>query len=161
MRRPIGQVKKEIRTLGLDTCNPRSVVGVIVRGGLYLDGVVSFPHAQNEPARNCAERIIELRYFPELRAMMLHDPKDQLNSKLLERVTKLPTIAISKGRPRHGRSYRVFQGKLGRIWVKTWLESPAFGKIFSVSWTIEKLPEPVRIAHLLAKQGVPRGPPMR
>ncbi len=115
MRRPIGQVKKEIRTLGLDTCNPRSVVGVIVRGGLYLDGVVSFPHAQNEPARNCAERIIELRYFPELRAMMLHDPKDQLDSKLLERVTKLPTIAISKGRPRHGRSYRVFQGKLGRI----------------------------------------------
>src|SRR2546430_4438487 len=81
MRRPIGQVKKEIRTLGLDTCNPRSVVGVIVRGGLYLDGVVSFPHAQNEPARNCAERIIELRYFPELRAMMLHDPKDQLEDR--------------------------------------------------------------------------------
>src|SRR5207237_6310922 len=125
-------------TLGLDTFNPRSVVGVTGRGRLCLDGVVSFTHAQNEPARNCAERIIELRHFPELRAIMLHDPKDQLDSKLLERVTKLPTIAISKGRPRHGRSYRVFQRKLGRIWVKTRLESPAFGKIFSVSWTIEK-----------------------
>src|SRR5437667_11422150 len=100
MRRPIGQVKKEIRTLGLDTCNPRSVVGVIVRGGLYLDGVVSFPHAQNEAVRNCTERLSELRYFPELRAMMLDDPKEQLDSKLLERVNKLQTMAVFKGHPR-------------------------------------------------------------
>src|SRR2546429_9742817 len=104
MRRPIGQVKKEIRTLGLDTCNPRSVVGVIVRGGLYLDGVVSFPHAQNQPARNCAERILGLRTFPELRAFILHEPKAQLNSKLLVTETKLPTIALSTERQSQVRS---------------------------------------------------------
>src|SRR5438309_2238044 len=36
-------VKKEIRTLGLDLCNPQHLVGAIVRGGVYMDGVEVFP----------------------------------------------------------------------------------------------------------------------
>ena len=151
MIRPIGAVKKEIRTLGLDTCNPRLSVGVIVRGGLYLDGVIPFPSYPNDASRMCAKRIIESAYFPELRVIMLHDPNDELDSTVMEKVTKLPTIAISKDRPNHGRGYYGFQGDLGRLWVKTRLESTTLKKILSVSWTVDKLPEPLRVAHLLAK----------
>src|SRR5207245_11174283 len=103
MRRPIGQVKKEIRTLGLDTCNPRFTVGVIVRGGLYLDGVVPFRSSRNDASRRFARRIIESAYFPELRAIMLHDPDSQVDTTAVERLTGLPTIVISESKPDHAR----------------------------------------------------------
>ena len=161
MTLPIGTIKKEIRTIGLDTCNPKLIVGVIVRGGLYLDGVVSFPSYRNGTSRRFAKRIIESAYFPELRAIMLHDSNDQLDSTMVESLTKLPTIVISKTKPNPGRGYRGFQGDLGLLWLKTRLEPTTLKKIFSVSWTINKLPEPLRVAHLLAKLKVQRGTLMR
>lgn len=151
MIRPIGTIKKEVRTLGLDTCNPSLIVGVIIRGGLYMDGLISFPTDPNDASRECAKRIIESAYFPELRAIMLHDPNEQLDSRSVERVTNLPTMAISKDKPNRGSGYYGFQGDLGRLWVKTRLESTTLKKVLSVSWTIDKLPEPLRVAHLLCK----------
>src|SRR6266566_1942021 len=118
MIRPIGTVKKEIRSLGLDTCNPRSTIGVIVRGGTYLDGVVSFPSSRNNASR---------------------------------------TLVNSNDKPNDGRGYQCFQGDLGRLWVKTRLESATLKKILSVSWTTGKLPEPLRLAHFLAKLKVQKG----
>jgi endonuclease V-like protein UPF0215 family len=151
MIRSIGTVKREVRTLGLDTCNPNLTVGVIGRGGVYLDGVISFPSDPKGASRRCARRIIESVYFPELKAIMLHNPNEQLDSTLLERVTNLPTMSISKDKPRHHRGYTAFYGSPGRLWVKTRLESITLKTILSVSWTIDSLPEPLRVAHLLAK----------
>src|SRR6266516_3659617 len=132
MTRPIGTIKKEIRTLGLDTCNPRLTIGVIVRGGTYLDGMISFPSSGNDASRMVAKRII-----------------------------KLPTMVISDDKPNDGRGYQCFQGDLGRLWVKTRLESTTLKKILSVSWTTGKLPEPLRVAHLLAKLIAQKGIHMR
>jgi endonuclease V-like protein UPF0215 family len=151
MIRSIGPVKKEFRTLGLDTCNPTLIVGAILRGGLYLDGVVSFPSNRNSPSIEAAEKIIHSAYFPELRAIMLHNPNDQLDPTFIERRTNLPTIAISKDKPRRGKGYTPFQSNHCRLWVKTRLEPSALNRILSVSWTIHNLPEPVRVSHLLAK----------
>lgn len=151
MIRRIGTVKKEIRTLGLDTCNPRLTVAVVGRGGLYLDGVISFPSDPKGASGGCARRIIESAYFPELRAIMLHNPNEQLDSTLLERLTNLTTITISKDKPRHYRGYAAFHGNMGRLWVKTRLESITLKTILCVSWTIDRLPEPLRVAHFLAK----------
>jgi endonuclease V-like protein UPF0215 family len=161
MIRPIGAVKKEIRILGLDTCNHRLTVGTVVRGGLYLDGVASFPAYRNDVSRRVAKRITEWAYFPELRAIMLHDPTDQLDSTALEGLTELPTMVISKDELNHSRGYQRFQGDLGRLWVKTRLEPSSLKKILSVSWTIDKLPEPLRVAHLLARLKVQNGTLMR
>jgi len=151
MTRPVGTIKKEIRILGLDTCNPMLTTGVIVRGGAYLDGVLSIPSSRNDVSRTFAKRIIESAYFPELRAIMVHVPDDQLDPTVVERLTKLPTMVISKDKPNDGRGYQCFQGDLGRLWLKTRLESTTLKKILSVSWTTGKLPEPLRVAHLLAK----------
>src|SRR5438309_11806883 len=114
MIRAIGTVKKEIRSLGLDTCNPRLTIGVIVRGGTYLDGVVSLPSSRNDASRTLAERFIESEYFPELRAIMQYDPDDQLDSTVEERITKLPTIVMSNDRRNDRRGDQCFQGDLGR-----------------------------------------------
>lgn len=161
MIRPIRAVKKEIRTLGLDTCNPRSTVGAVVRGGLYLDGVVSFPSYRNDSSRMLAKRITESPHFPELRAIMLHDPNDQLDPMVVERLTELPTMVISRDKPDRGRGYYGFHGDLGRLWVRTRLESTTLRKMLSISWTIGKLPEPLRIAHLLRKPKVQKAVHMR
>src|SRR5260370_17944039 len=96
MIRPMRAVKEEIRILGLDTCNPGQTVGVVARGGLYLDGVIPFPPNPKNAMKECARRIIDSAYFPELRAVMLHDPGDERDSRSLERITSLPTIQFFK-----------------------------------------------------------------
>jgi hypothetical protein len=151
-------VKEEIRILGLDTCNPGLTIGVVARGGLYLDGVMTFPSNPKNTMKRCARRIVDSAYFPELRAVMIHDPNDERDSRSLETITNLPTIAISKEEPGHGRGYNVFYGDPGRLWVKTRLELTILKKILVVSWTFGKLPEPLRLAHLLARLDFPEIP---
>lgn len=150
MIRPIRAIKKEIRILGLDTCNPRFNISVITRGGLNVDGVISTSLNPKSVTREWGRRIIDSAYFPELRAIMLHNPNDELDSLLLERITSLPTLSISRDKPRHGRGCETFDGSLGRLWVKTRLESTILKKILAASWSFGKLPEPLRVAHLLA-----------
>ncbi len=152
MIRGMRAIKEEIRILGLDTCNPGLTVGVVARGGLYLDGVISFPPNPKNTMRECARRIVDSTYFPELRAVMLHNPEDVRDSRSLERITGLPTIAISKNGPR---GYSAFHGNLARIWVNTRLELTILKKILASSWTVGRLPEPLRVAHLLASLDFP------
>lgn len=155
MIRPFRAIKEEIRILGLDTCNPGLTVGVVARGGLYLDGVIPFPPATKNASKELARRIIDSAYFPELRAVMLHNPNGEPDSDSLERATRLPAIAISKDEPPHDRRYKAFQGNMGRLWIKTKLESTVLNKILASSWTFGRLPEPLRLAHLLARLDLP------
>ena len=123
-----------------------------------MDGVISFPPNPKNTMRECARRIVDSAYFPELRAVMLHDPDGERDSRALERTTGLPTIAISKDEPGHGRGYKVFNGNPGGLWVKTRLELTILKKILTASWTFGRLPEPLRVAHLLARLDFPEIP---
>ena len=150
MIRPIRAIKKEIRILGLDTCNPDLTLGIVARGGLYLDGVIPFlPNAKSSPTER-TRRIIDSAYFPELRAIMLHNPNNECDSDSLQNATRLPTIAISGDEPTLNRGYKTFHGNLGQLWIKTQLEPTVLKKILASSWTFGRLPEPLRLAHLLA-----------
>lgn len=155
MTRSMEAIKEEIRIMGVDTCNPGLTVGVVARGGLYLDGVVSFPSNPKNAMRECARGVVGSAYFPELRAIMVHKPDDERDSRSLENITGLPTIAISKDAPHHGRGYKVFRRNRSRLWVKTQLELATLTKILTVSWTCGGLPEPLRVAHLLASLAFP------
>ena len=123
-----------------------------------MDGVISFPPNPKNTTRECARRIVDSAYFPELRAVMLHDPDDERDSRSLERMTSLPTITISKEEPSHGRGYKVFNGNSGGLWVKTLLELTILKKILTASFTFGRLPEPLRVAHLLASLDFPETP---
>ena len=120
-----------------------------------MDGVISFPPDPNHAMRECARRVVDSVYFPELRAMMLHSQNDDRESHSVERITNLPTIAISKDEPRLGRGYEVFFGDLGRLWVKSRLEPTILKRILTASWRFGKFPEPLRVAHLLARLDLP------
>ncbi len=131
MIRTIETVKPEIRILGLDTCRDGEVFGAVVRGGMYLDGFVHFD-LERYGSRQLGKRVLATKYYPELRALMLHDPKNRLVITTVENVTMLPVISISKG---------------GRV---------ARGYFLSVTWTYGTLPEPARVAHELASHSLSR-----
>ena len=139
-------VKEEIRVLGLDTCRKGEVFGAVVRGGKYLDGVVHFEFSKGGDGELC-ERIRGTKYFPELRILMLHDPRKQLLPDLLEQITGLPVIRVSE---RANAGPLVFRSKLGAVAQQSHLTKQIANKILSVTWTSGNLPEPARIAHLLA-----------
>jgi endonuclease V-like protein UPF0215 family len=149
MRASLGIVKREIRVLGIDLCNPNVVVGAVVRGGLYLDGVVAFPVKLR--TRQLAETIRQTKYYPELKAVMVHGSRGSLNFETLERITRLPAILVSHDRPSLGQGAKVFGERPERLWIRTGLDRSSLKKLLSSTRSIGRLPEPVRVAHLLAK----------
>ncbi len=147
MNRSLRNVKKEIRILGLDTCNPRVIIGAVVRGGLYLDGVVVIPPNLN--GVQMADEIAKTKYFPELRAIMVHDPKSRLRSKPTMSKTGLPTIIIN--RQITGKRQSGIRDSSRKFTVVTELDEPSLARILDLTQRRGFLPEPLRIAHLLAK----------
>jgi endonuclease V-like protein UPF0215 family len=146
MNHEIRTVKREIRILGIDACRDDTIVGSIVRGGLYLDGIIDFHEIDDG---NFAEKIRESRYYPELRVVMLHDPKGRLDTRELWKATGLPVIEITKIRSRINEDYMRFEKKNKIIYASSTLEPEMTRQIIHLSWTIDDLPEPVRVAHLL------------
>ena len=144
-------VKKEIRTLGLDLCNPRRVVGAVTRGGNYLDGVLVLPPKPTLNTIWIASAIIRTRFFPELRLIMTHDPETQLDAKVIERLTKLPIITVDSTRKRQSDGFKSYKVGEKQLQVKSSLPSEILQEILSTTWTTGILPEPLRIAHLLAR----------
>ena len=149
MTRPIRTVKREIRILGLDTCKKRNVFGAVLRGGLFLDGVIH--HQLGEHAElGLARAVLATRYYPELRAIMLHDPGQDLVGGRLEMVVKLPVMEVSRmSKPEH--HYSVFKSEHGTLYHRSRLPRSVADRILSLTWQYDGLPEPARIAHLLSR----------
>src|SRR5438093_6609475 len=144
-------VKKEIRTLGLDPCNPRRLMGAVTRGGNYLDGVFVLPPKPTLKTTWIASAIIRTRFFPELRLIMTHDPEKQLDPKEIERLTKLPIITVDSTRKRQSDGFKSYKVGAKQLQVKSSLPSEILQEILSTTWATGMLPEPLRIAHLLAR----------
>ncbi len=144
-------VKKEIRTLGLDLCNPRRLMGAVTRGGNYLDGVLVLQPKPTLKTTWIASAIIRTRFFPELRLIMTHDPETQLDAKVIERLTKLPIITVDSTRKRQSDGFKSYKVGEKQLQVKSSLPSEILQEILSTTWATGILPEPLRIAHLLAR----------
>jgi endonuclease V-like protein UPF0215 family len=158
MSESLRNVKKEIRILGLDACNPKILIGAIVRGGLYLDGVLAFPLKNNSV--ELAREITETKYFPELRVIMIHDPIHRLNSRVIQRITAMPLIQVPLGTKTKVGNRETLGNKSSRDRRGTVLHPSVLRRILALTQGREVLPEPARIAHLLAKLHV-LGPLLR
>jgi len=144
-------VKKEIRTLGLDLCNPLRVVGAVTRGGDYLDGVILLPSTPMLETTWIASKIISTRFFPELRLIMTHDPEKKLDPTEIERLTKLPVITVDSTRKRQSDGFKSYKVRQKQLQVKSSLSPRILQEILTTTSAIGILPEPLRIAHLLAR----------
>lgn len=151
MIRPITTVKREIRILGIDTCLPNRIIGTVVRGGSFLDGIVVFNASHKNDRNSLGSEIVKIPYYPQLRGIMLHDPSNRLDQDSIERLTQLSVIVLSNPRPENIKKFIRFRTRRGLLLVKTSLPISTLEKIIDVTWTNAKLPEPVRLAHLLAK----------
>ncbi len=142
-------IKKETRTLGIDLCNPNPV-GVVLRGSNFIDGVIIFPSKRPVNNREISAWITKLRFFPELRLTMIHDPQERLNSIALERVTNLPVIETLSSGQESSRGFALYRKGSSGFQLRSRLPNALIERILSVTSISAGLPEPVRVAHAIA-----------
>jgi endonuclease V-like protein UPF0215 family len=145
-------VKKEIRSLGIDFCNPTRVIGAVVRGGLFLEGIVVFSPKPNQWNESIANGVVRTRFYPELKLIMTHNPEQRLDIRKIERMTRLPIIEVrasTRGTRLNG--FRRFRLARKELYARSSLETRIVQEILERSWTTGVLPESLRVAHLIAK----------
>lgn len=144
-------IKEEIRSLGIDLCNSERTLGAIVRGGLYLDGLAIFSFKPNQPNASIANGILHTRFYPELKLIMTHDPEQRLDFRRVEKTTRLPVLEVrsttGKKEPQVFKGFRIGRRRIG---VESSLETGIVQEILRRTWTTGSLPEPLRVAHLIA-----------
>ena len=142
------RVKKESRILGLDTCARGVILGTVTRGGAFLDGVLVF---REKTPDSLAGALRITPYFPELRGIMIHDEKGRIDPLIVEKKAELPVVVLkslrSSGRPAGRLSQRESNNRSRPIFFVPSNRE----RIIALTTTRRGTPEPVRIAHLLAK----------
>jgi hypothetical protein len=182
------RIKPEIRILGIDDgpFEPRArgevpLVGVVFRGGRWLDGVLRTTIEQD--GTNATERVVEMvnrsRHRGQLRIVMADGVTfagfNVLNIKTVFKQTGLPVIVISRERPNMADVRKAI--KHLPDWRERWKVVKGSGKIYPVrtkrraapiymqfvgmkrtdadqviklASTRSLIPEPLRVAHLIA-----------
>jgi len=188
IRRNIRLVKPEIRVLGIDDGQfvPHSksqvlIVGVVFRGGYWLDGVMSTQMTNDglDATQNISKMILESPHYRQLRVVMLNGITfagfNVVDIKALNAQTGLPVIAMTNKKPdlikvqsalqhlpnSHERWKAVLNAgelysltpKAGRqrIFFETAGVSKSLAEeIILLTSTRSSIPEPLRVAHMVA-----------
>ena len=181
-------IKPEIRVLGVDdgVFIPHSkglvdVVGVVFRGGYWLDGVMRTEVEVDglDGTEKIASMIIESPHYKQLRIIMLSGITlagfNVIDIKELYNKTGLPVIAITRDMPNmkeieqaierlpeKEKRWRAIQNAGEMIKVQTRKEEePIYmqiagikredaEKIVKITSTRSNIPEPLRVAHIIA-----------
>ena len=177
-------VKKEIRVIGIDDSPFNKfkdkkilVVGVVMRGGSWVDGILSTKVAVdgNDSTRKIIEMINKCKFKPQLQCIFLDGIAvagfNIINVKELSKKTKLPVVIVIRKKPdianikktlikikkqqkiklieKAGDVFRIDDIFIQSVGIKT----DDLRKILKVVCTRSLIPEPIRLAHLIA-QGV-------
>lgn len=115
-------IKPEIRVLGVDDggFEPRSeeivpVVGVVFRGGYWLDGVMytTIKVDGDEATEKISEMILNSPHYKQLRVIMLDGITfagfNVVDIKKLNNVTGIPVIAITREKPNLEEIYKALK----------------------------------------------------
>jgi len=163
-------LKKEIRLLGLSAAKKKFgflVVGVVFRGNLWLDGVISNLIEHDDPDRKSliSKTIKRSKQYSQLHAVMLAKqgliPDHELSELASE--TNVPVIAVLESRPtRHPFKPRQ---NTNHYWLRVnskcvpvlaaGVTKEDAEKMFAIGCTSgAKVPEAVRVAELIVRQAV-------
>ena len=187
-RRSIRVVKPEIRVLGVDdgkfiphSKNQVPVVGIVFRGGYWLDGVMSTLIAVDgfDATENISKMIISSPHYKQLRVIMLNGVTlggfNVVDIKALNAETGLPVIAVTDKKPNLEQVHDALKhlpdserrwtavlnaGELfsvntrngrSKIYVEiAGISKPLARQVLRLTSTRSKIPEPLRVAHLVA-----------
>jgi len=172
-------IKPEIRIIAWDDCafkfDQKSVriVGAIFRGGKFLDGLLSTRITKdgNDATDSIAESINESRHYDQLSIIMLDGISfagfNLVDIKALNKKTRLPVIVIQRKMPdmrKFTTALKIFRDNrkrmvkaAGRIYCfrdifyqKSGISVDECESILRVTCIRSHIPEPVRVAHLIA-----------
>ena len=180
-------IKKEIRVIGIDDAPFNKfnkgnvlVIGVIFRGGSWLDGILSTKVRVdgNNSTKKLAEMINKCRFKPQLRCIFLDGIAlggfNIVNIKELNKKTKLPVIVIVRHKPdmnaiknalvkiNKKNKIKLIEKagevvKINNIYAQLkGISKERAKEILDIVCTRSYIPEPVRAAHLIAS-GVIKG----
>lgn len=139
-----GVIKQEIRVLGVDdgffrphTRGSALVVGVVFRGGYWLDGAMSTKVAIDgfDSTERIASMILDSPHHKQLRVIMLNGVTfagfNVANIQELNERTRLPVIAVTRDKP----DFHQIQQAVGKLPKpqKRWKAILSAGKIFEVT----------------------------
>ena len=174
-------VKKEIRVIGIDDSPFNKfkdkkilVVGVVMRGGLYVDGVLSTKVKVdgNDATKNIIKMINKCKFKPQLQCIFLNGIAiggfNVVNIAELNKKTKLPVIIVIRKNPniekikktlikiKQKNKIRLLE-KAGKVIEINGIFTQLIGielnkarEILDVVCTRSLLPEPLRLAHIIA-----------
>ena len=174
-------VRKEARIIGIDDGpffkfrkGKVLVVGVIYRGGQYMDGVVttSAKVDGSDSTKNLAKMINKSKFRSQLRCIMLKGIAvggfNLIDLPLLSKLTKIPVIAVTRQNPdipfiiktlvRLGMGEKVKlitqlpqPTKIGKVYVQYInIDLDRVKEFLKVTTLHSYIPEPLRIAHIIA-----------
>jgi len=174
-------VKKEIRVVGIDDSPFNKfkdkkilVVGVVMRGGSWVDGVLSTKVTVdgNDSTKKIIEMINKCKFKPQLQCIFLDGIAvagfNVVDVKELNKKTKLPVIVIIRRMPdisnirktliKINKKYKIkLIEKAGKVEKINDIFVQLIGinlertiKILKVVCTRSLIPEPIRLAHLIA-----------
>lgn len=187
-RRSLKVVKPEIRILGVDDgqFTPHSheqvpVIGVVFRGGYWLDGVMSTHVTVDglDATQNVAEMVLSSPHYRQLRVIILNGVTlagfNVIDIKDLNKLTDLPVIAVTSKKPDLSQVQKALQhlpnnqerwnsilnagaifpvairGGKWRVYAETaGITKDLTLEILRLTSTRSKIPEALRIAHLVA-----------
>lgn len=151
------EVKREIRVIGVDDCpfelrskEPVDLIGVVYRGGYWLDGVLKT--TVQADGFDATERIIEMimnsPHYEQLRVVMLNGITfagfNVVDIKELFERTELPVIAIARDKPELDRVKEALR-KLP-MWRRRWKAVRKAGRIYSFKTKDKATPIYMQIA---------------
>jgi len=179
-------MRKEIRVLGIDDSpfkrnqNNVLLVGTFFRGGSFMDGLLSTEVKKDgsNSTIKIAERINSSKFKSQIRAILLDGIAvagfNVINIDKLNKLTNIPIIVIMRTYPDLPKMFRALKKinqkskiklieKAGKIhkhkkihFQSTGLSIEKTKEIIDLTTTYADIPEPIRIAHLIAS-GVIKG----
>jgi len=180
-------LKKEIRVVGIDDSpfnkfkdKDLLVIGVLYRGGQYMDGVMSTRCKVDgvDSTTKIATMINKSKFKLQIRALFIDGIAvggfNVIDIKQLSKKTKLPVIVVIRNMPNFKKIYRTLDKlklksqkkiieslpvptKVGKIYIQyTGTTLKKAKELLKVTCTRSYIPEPIRVAHLIAA-GIVKG----
>ena len=173
--------KKEIRVIGIDDSPFNKfkdekilVVGVVMRGGLYVDGILSAKAKVdgNDATNNIIKMVNKCKFQPQLQCIFLNGIAvggfNIIDIVELNNKTKIPVIVVIRKNPDIGKIKKTLikinkrnkikllekAGKviqINKIFVQLiGIDLKRAREILGIVCTRSLLPEPLRLAHIIA-----------
>ena len=174
-------VKKEIRVIGIDDApfdkfrdKETLVVGVVMRGGSWVDGVLStkVDVDGNDATKKISNMINNCKFKPQLQCIFLDGIAvagfNVIDVKELSKKTKLPVIVVIRRMPdienikktlvkiKKQKKIKLIEKagnvvNIGNIFVQLiGIEIEKARQVLEIVCTRSNIPEPLRLAHLIA-----------